>query len=36
MEPRHPIPNMTVKRYSGNNTYGVVRWEDSTMPKFSF
>ena len=31
MAPRHPIPNMTVKRCSGDNTSWVANWEDSTM-----
>ncbi len=35
MVPRHPIPNMTVKRYSGEDTKGEVLWENSTMPRFS-
>ncbi len=33
MAPRHSIPNMTVKRYCGENTEGVVLWENSTMPE---
>lgn len=32
-EPRHPIPNMTVKHFCGENTSGAVLWENSTMPK---
>ena len=34
MEPHHPIPNMIVKRYCGENTLRGAFWENSTMPKF--
>ena len=34
MVPLHSIPNMIVKRYCGDNTWGVAPWENSTMPKF--
>ena len=34
MEPLHTIPNMNVKRYSGENTSREIYWENITMPKF--
>jgi hypothetical protein len=34
MVPHHPIPNMIVKRDSGEDTWGVAPWENSTVPKF--
>ena len=34
MAQRHTIPNMSVKRYRDDNTYGVAPREDSSMPKF--
>jgi hypothetical protein len=36
MAPHHSIPNMNVKRYSGDDTWGVAPWENSTMPKLIF
>jgi hypothetical protein len=33
MAPLHSIPNMIVKRYSGDNTARVVLWENSTVPE---
>ena len=33
MEPLRSISNSVVKRYSGDNTWGGVPWEGSTMPK---
>ena len=33
MAPPHSIPNMSVKRYSGDNTARVVLWENSTVPE---
>ncbi len=36
MVPRHPIPNMVVKRCCGENTSGAVLWENSTTPKLLF
>ncbi len=35
MEPHHTIPNMMVKRYSGEDTSEEILWENSTMPKFN-
>jgi hypothetical protein len=34
MVPHHSIPNMIVKRDSGEDTWGVAPWENSTVPKF--
>ena len=34
MAQQHSISNMSVKRYSDEDTAGVAPWENSSMPKF--
>ena len=36
MDPLRSIPNSVVKHDSGNDTFGVAHWNNSSMPELIF